>query len=55
VRNTNSAWQKLVVQQLDRHDTKLDKLLETVSGLKVKVSVGAGIIAIIVSIVVKFM
>jgi len=47
-------WKDLVTQQLDRHDRKLDKLLESVSGLKVKVGVGASLIALVISIIVKF-
>ena len=48
-------WKELVIKRLDRHDEKLDRLLENVAGMKVKIGVGSGVIAIIVSLAIKFM
>ena len=51
---SDKAWKTLVMQQLNSHDTKLDKLLEGMGGLKAKVGIGAGVIATIISILFKY-
>ena len=49
------AWETLVMQQLKSHDSKLDKLIDGMGGLKAKVGIGAGVIAAIVSMLFKYM
>lgn len=52
---SDKAWKEMVAQRLQSHDDKLDILLQSVSGMKVKLGLGAGIIATLVSIIIKFM
>jgi len=42
-------------KRLDVHDKKLDRLLEVTSGMRVKIGIGAGLIATAISLVVKYL
>ena len=50
---SDKAWKNLVTQQLTSHDKKLDKLLESVSGMKVKIALGAAMVSGIVAFIVS--
>jgi len=49
----DKEWKTLIVAQLNRHERKLDVLIESMAGMKVKVAAGAALIAALVSFLVK--